>query len=222
MPAPLGGAIVVGESVLTYFNTQQPTRSTQINANIAIQVNPWSVQYTACLGTKCFAVCCWLAGIMRQLSLFCVLLYCCMSCHVTSRHAVLCYAMLPPSRSVLLMRMAVATCCQTLLAGSRPTRGRVPQPGRQCEEGTCVGCIEAFLHLQGQDQAVISQYAVVQDTDMSRAGCAVLCCVSYLRSRGVPLMRTAVAIFCRTLLVVCTCWCWLMLTIEWQGSRCKH
>lgn len=38
VPAPLGGAIVVGESVLTYFNTQQPTRSTQIKANTAIQV----------------------------------------------------------------------------------------------------------------------------------------------------------------------------------------
>jgi hypothetical protein len=69
---------------------------------------------------------------------------------------------------------------------------------------------------------VNSQYAVVQDTDISRAGCAVLCCVSYLPSRGVPLMRTAVAIFCRTLLVVCTCWCSLMLTTEWQDSRCKH
>jgi hypothetical protein len=38
VPAPLGGAIVVGESVLTYFNTQQPVRSTQIKANTAIQV----------------------------------------------------------------------------------------------------------------------------------------------------------------------------------------
>lgn len=38
VPAPLGGAIVVGESVLTYFNTQQPTRSTQIKANTAVQV----------------------------------------------------------------------------------------------------------------------------------------------------------------------------------------
>eukprot|EP00879_Flechtneria_rotunda_P007343 GHRR01007704.1.p1 GENE.GHRR01007704.1~~GHRR01007704.1.p1 ORF type:complete len:982 (+),score=309.67 GHRR01007704.1:155-3100(+) len=37
VPYPLGGAIVVGENVLTYFNTQQPTRSTQIKPNTAIQ-----------------------------------------------------------------------------------------------------------------------------------------------------------------------------------------
>eukprot|EP00882_Tetradesmus_deserticola_P013712 GHRQ01014562.1.p4 GENE.GHRQ01014562.1~~GHRQ01014562.1.p4 ORF type:complete len:128 (+),score=43.53 GHRQ01014562.1:874-1257(+) len=30
VPHPLGGAIVVGESVLSYFNTQHATRSTQI------------------------------------------------------------------------------------------------------------------------------------------------------------------------------------------------
>ncbi|KAF8072489.1 DDB1A [Scenedesmus sp. PABB004] len=37
VPHPLGGAIVVGESVLTYLNDQQPTRSTQIKPNTAIQ-----------------------------------------------------------------------------------------------------------------------------------------------------------------------------------------
>eukprot|EP00878_Enallax_costatus_P005870 GHUV01006158.1.p1 GENE.GHUV01006158.1~~GHUV01006158.1.p1 ORF type:complete len:800 (+),score=216.97 GHUV01006158.1:186-2585(+) len=37
VPSPLGGAIVIGESVLTYFNTQQPMRSTQIKPNTAIQ-----------------------------------------------------------------------------------------------------------------------------------------------------------------------------------------
>eukprot|EP00775_Hariotina_reticulata_P011705 gene11705-11850_t len=37
VPQPLGGAIVVGESVLTYVHTQQPTRSTQIKPNTAIQ-----------------------------------------------------------------------------------------------------------------------------------------------------------------------------------------
>jgi DNA damage-binding protein 1 len=45
VPAPLGGAIVVGESVLTYFNTQQPTRSTQIKANTAVQVGGHSQEH---------------------------------------------------------------------------------------------------------------------------------------------------------------------------------
>jgi hypothetical protein len=50
VPAPLGGAIVVGESVLTYFNTQQPTRSTQIKANTAIQVRGGPYVLCVCVG----------------------------------------------------------------------------------------------------------------------------------------------------------------------------
>jgi hypothetical protein len=38
VPHPLGGAIVLGESVLSYFNTQHATRSTQIKPNTSIQV----------------------------------------------------------------------------------------------------------------------------------------------------------------------------------------
>ncbi|WIA28318.1 hypothetical protein OEZ86_010868 [Tetradesmus obliquus] len=37
VPQPLGGAIVLGESVLSYFNTQHATRSTQIKPNTSIQ-----------------------------------------------------------------------------------------------------------------------------------------------------------------------------------------
>lgn len=37
VPQPLGGAIVLGESVVSYFAAQQPTRSTQIRPNTAIQ-----------------------------------------------------------------------------------------------------------------------------------------------------------------------------------------
>lgn len=43
VPTPLGGAIVLGESVISYFATQQPTRSTQIKPNTAIQVGAVSV-----------------------------------------------------------------------------------------------------------------------------------------------------------------------------------
>lgn len=38
VPSPLGGVIVVGESVLTYINTPQQMRSTQIKPNTPIQV----------------------------------------------------------------------------------------------------------------------------------------------------------------------------------------
>jgi hypothetical protein len=38
VPHPLGGAIVLGESVLSYFNMQHATRSTQIKPNTSIQV----------------------------------------------------------------------------------------------------------------------------------------------------------------------------------------
>ncbi|KAF6263102.1 mono-functional DNA-alkylating methyl methanesulfonate N-term-domain-containing protein, partial [Scenedesmus sp. NREL 46B-D3] len=37
VPYPLGGAIVLGESVLSYFNTQHATRSAQIKPNTSIQ-----------------------------------------------------------------------------------------------------------------------------------------------------------------------------------------
>jgi hypothetical protein len=47
VPHPLGGAIVLGESVLSYFNTQHATRSTQIKPNTSIQVwAAWSAQYS--------------------------------------------------------------------------------------------------------------------------------------------------------------------------------
>jgi hypothetical protein len=62
VPHPLGGAIVLGESVLSYFNTQHATRSTQIKPNTSIQVRTCRHVLLACVyhSSDC---CCTLFGI---------------------------------------------------------------------------------------------------------------------------------------------------------------